>query len=207
MERDYEALNVLQTESEVDPFTEERYRQFHRFLPRHVRSVLDVGCNTGRGGAILKSLAPERLVYGLDAVQTRLERLPVHYAGGYHGLSTAIPMAEDSCDAIVAGEFIEHLYAPDVPRTLGEFFRVLRMRGRLLMTTPNTEDMKRKLRGDSILGGSHVSQHVPSVLKIQMQMAGFSRVRIYGSGKVSRYVGAHAPLFVYGSYLIMGDKY
>jgi len=208
MEKDYEALNLLQTESEQDPFTEERYHQFYKLLPPGARSVLDIGCNTGRGGSVLKSLDTNLKVYGLDAVKDRLDRLPKQvYEEGVHGYSTKIPNEDGTYDAVVAGEFIEHIYQSDVDQTLGEIFRVLKVGGRLLLTTPNPSDIKRKWRGHSILGGAHVSQHFADTLRLKLRMAGFSRVRIYGSGKVSRYLGFHFPLFIYGSYLAMGDKF
>lgn len=208
MEKNYEALNLTQPESEHDPFTEDRYRQFYRFLPKRASSVLDIGCNTGRGGSVLKSLDSNLKVYGLDAVRDRLDRLPKNvYEEGVHGYSTKIPNEDDTYDAVVAGEFIEHIYQADVDQTLGEIFRVLKVGGRLLLTTPNPGDIKRMMRGRSILGGAHVSQHFPDTLKLKLRMAGFSRVRVYGSGKVSRYVGSHFPLFIYGSYLAIGDKF
>lgn len=208
MEKNYEALNLTQPESELDPFTEDRYRQFYKFLPKDARSVLDIGCNTGRGGSVLKGLNGSLKIYGLDAVRDRLDRLPKNaYEEGVHGFSTKIPNEDGTYDAVVAGEFIEHIYQADVDQTLGEIFRVLKIGGRLLLTTPNPGDIKRKLRGRSILGGAHVSQHFPDTLKLKLRMAGFSRVRVYGSGKVSRYVGSGFPLFIYGSYLAMGDKF
>lgn len=208
MEKNYEALNLLQPESEHDPFTEYRYRQFYKFLPVGTSSVLDIGCNTGRGGSVLKSLDSKLKVYGLDAVKDRLDRLPRQvYEEGVHGYSTKIPNEDGTYDAVVAGEFIEHIYQADVDQTLGEIFRVLKIGGRLLLTTPNPGDIKRKMRGQSILGGAHVSQHFSDTLKLKLRMAGFSRVRIYGSGKVSRYVGSRFPLFIYGSYLAIGDKF
>ncbi len=204
----YEALNLLQPESERDPFTEDRYRQFYKFLPKDAHSVLDIGCNTGRGGCVLKEIDDSLLIYGLDAVRERLDRLPAKvYEQGVHGYSSKIPNDDGTYDAVVAGEFIEHIYQTDVDQTLGEIFRVLKIGGRLLLTTPNPSDIKRKLRGRSILGGAHVSQHFADTLKLKLRMAGFSRVRIYGSGKVSRYVGSRAPLFIYGSYLAIGDKF
>lgn len=208
MEKNYEALNLTQPESEHDPFTEDRYRQFYRFLPKGTCSVLDIGCNTGRGGSVLKGLDDSLKIYGLDVVRDRLDRLPKNvYEEGVHGYSTKIPNEDGTYDAVVAGEFIEHIYQADVDQTLGEIFRVLKIGGRLLLTTPNPGDIKRKLRGHSILGGAHVSQHFPDTLKLKLRMAGFSRVRVYGSGKVSRYLGSHFPLFLYGSYLAIGDKY
>ena len=207
MEKNYEALNLLQPESEHDSFTEERYRQFYKYLPKGARSVLDIGCNTGRGGRVLKELDSQLKIYGLDAVRDRLDRLPKNvYEQGVHGLSTKIPNEDGTYDAVVAGEFIEHIYQADVDQTLGEIFRVLKIGGRLLLTTPNPSDLKRKLRGGSILGGSHVSLHFAEMLKLKLRMAGFSRVRIIGSGKVTRYLGSHFPLFIYGSYLAKADK-
>lgn len=208
MEKHYEALNLLQTESEHDSFTEDRYRQFYKFFPRDARSVLDIGCNTGRGGSVLKALDSSLQIYGLDAVSDRLNRLPKNvYEQGVHGYSTHIPNEDGLYDAVVAGEFIEHIYQSDVDQTIGEIFRVLKIGGRLLLTTPNPGDIKRKMKGRSILGGAHVSQHFSDTLRLKLRMAGFSRVRIYGSGKVSRYVGSHFPLVIYGSYLAIGDKF
>jgi predicted SAM-dependent methyltransferase len=129
------------------------------------------------------------------------------YEEGVHGYSTKIPNEDGTYDAVVAGEFIEHIYQADVDQTLGEIFRVLKIGGRFLLTTPNPGDIKRRMRGQSILGGAHVSQHFPDTLKLKLRMAGFSRVKVYGSGKVTRYLGSGFPLFVYGSYLAIGDKF
>ncbi len=61
---EYEQLNVNQSISEVDQFTEERYRLFHRFLPRQIVNILDVGCNTGRGGQFSKVLMKDESYRG-----------------------------------------------------------------------------------------------------------------------------------------------
>jgi ubiquinone/menaquinone biosynthesis C-methylase UbiE len=208
IDRNYEELNLTQPGSEHDPFTEERYRQFFHFFPKNAHRVLDVGCNTGRGGRVLKELNPRLAIHGLDAVKDRLDRLPTNvYEEGVHCYSTKILNPDCTYDAVVAGEFIEHIYQADVDQTLGEIFRVLKVGGRLLLTTPNPSDIKRQLRGQSILGGAHVSQHFADTLTLKLKMSGFSRVKIYGSGKVSRYLGYKFPLFLYGSYLAIGDKF
>lgn len=205
----YEQLNAQQEISERDPFTEERYRQFYRFFPKNAATVLDIGCNTGRGGQVLKSLNQKLQISGLDCVKDRLDQLPSQvYDQGIYGLSTDIPSDDRTFDVVIAGEFIEHIYPIDVDKTLAEIFRVLKIGGRFILTTPNPLDIKKKIRGESIMDdASHVSQHFHDALKLKLKMMGYSRIRVCGSGKVTRYLGYNFPsLAIYGSYMIMGDK-
>lgn len=203
----YEVINKQQDVSESDPFTSDRYSQFSKYLPLNSKAILDVGCNTGRGGDQLKKLKSTIRLSGLDCVEDRLDRLPDSYEEKLNGLSTSIPADDGTYDAIVAGEFLEHLYPADVDGTLWEFQRVLKVGGRLLMTTPNPNYIKNKIKHLSVYSVSHLTQHYPRVLSLRLKMAGFSNVRVLGSGKVSRYLGYHFPLLsAYGSYLVMGDK-
>ncbi|MEI8205401.1 MAG: class I SAM-dependent methyltransferase [Kiritimatiellales bacterium] len=208
MRSDYEAVNLLQKESENDPFTEDRYVQFARLLPESCRNILDVGCNTGRGGVVLKRMNPSFSLCGLDCVESRLERLPESYTEKLLGISTEIPTEDEKYDAITAGEFIEHLTPLDVDRTLCEFFRVLKVGGRLLLTTPNPSGIMFRLRKKVSFGWESLSQHHADCLRLRLRMTGFSNVKIYGSGKSSRYIGTHFPLrSFYGSYLISATKW
>lgn len=206
--QDYEELNIKQTSSEIDPFTLERYKQFYKFMPNNTKYILDIGCNTGRGGKVLKEKNNNLIISGLDVVKDRLDRLPKDvYQNNIYGPSTQIPTEDCSYDAVVAGEFIEHLYPMDVDKTLSEIFRVLKVGGKLLLTTPNPGDIKLRLRGGSVLGGAHISQHHHNTLKIKLKMIGFSGVKIMGSGKMTRYLGYRFPfLAIYGSYLAIGNK-
>ena len=198
------ALNREQEISEVDPFTERRYYQFVRhFLPR-TREVLDVGCNTGRGGAIMKALLPGLRITGVDCVPERVAALDaLVYETKICGFTNAIPLAAESFDAIVAGEFIEHLPPDQVYPTLCEFFRLLRLKGLLLLTTPNPRYLKNKLRGISVLGGAYVGN-----LRRRLRDIGFSGIKIRGSGRVSTVLGERFPFrAVYGSYLAKATKW
>ena len=205
----YEFQNSQQIVSEHDEFTLERYEQLAKFLPKNSEctNILDVGCNTGRGGLRLKTIKPSITLSGLDCVQERLNALPECYSNKVYGLSTKIPVEDRFFDAIVAGEFLEHLYPADVDQTLCEFQRVLKIGGRLLLTTPNPNYLKNKLEKKSVYGVSHLTQHFPQILKVRLLIHGFSGVKLYGSGKMSRYLGYSFPILaVYGSYLVVANK-
>jgi hypothetical protein len=108
----------------------------------------------------------------------------------------------------VAGEFIEHLPPDQVDATLCEFFRLLRLRGLLLLTTPNPRYVRHFLERTSVLGGAHISQHYISSLRRRLAAVGFSAITVRGSGRVSSVLGEHIPLrAVYGSYLALASKW
>jgi predicted SAM-dependent methyltransferase len=141
-------------------------------------------------------------------VQDRLDQLPDCYFKRTCGFTQNLPYEDRVFDVIVAGEFLEHLYPSHVDPTLCEFQRVLKVGGRLLMTTPNPHYLRLKCQRSTVYQDSHLTQHFPRVLKHRLMMHGFNKVRIRGSGKVTRYLGYHFPtLCVYGSYLIIADKY
>lgn len=203
----YASENSAQTVAIGDTFSLERYQQFARHIPDETRTVLDVGCAEGRGGAELKRILPQINLLGLDCVDDRLSMLPAAYTRGILGLTTQIPMDDRSCDAIVAGEFLEHLYPSDVDATLCEFQRILSIGGTLLMTTPNPYSLNMRKRRGTIYGVAHLTQHFPEVLKLRLKMHGFSRIKLVGSGKATRHFGEWLPfLSVYGSYLIVAQK-
>ena len=157
----------------------------------------------------MKALRPELQIAGLDCVPERVEALDRSvYATRICGFTDAIPSKEESFDAIVAGEFIEHLPPDRVDATLCEFFRLLRVKGVLLLTTPNPNYLKNILFGLSVLGGAHLSQHYSGSLRARLRQIGFSGVAIRGSGRISSVLGERFPFMgIYGSYLAKAKKW
>jgi 2-polyprenyl-3-methyl-5-hydroxy-6-metoxy-1,4-benzoquinol methylase len=202
-------LNRAQQISEEDVFTERRYKQFVRRFHERTNKVLDVGCGIGRGGSVMKTILPGLDITGLDCIPERIARLDLSiYNSSICSFTQTIPLASESFDAIVAGEFIEHVPPQLVFPTLCEFFRLLRLKGLLLLTTPNPHYLVNKFRRRSVLGWAHVSQHHPKSLKRRLEDVGFSRVRMRGSGRVSILLGERFPLFAaYGSYLAEATKW
>lgn len=204
----YVSQNSEQTVALEDTFSIRRYQQFASLITNRSGRLLDVGCAEGRGGAELKKIIPECTISGLDCVQERINKLPDCYSNSIVGFTTSIPEQDQSFDAILAGEFIEHLYPFDVDPTLCEFQRVLKIGGQLILTTPNPYSLKMRRRNGTVYGIAHLSQHYPEALKLRLKMHGFSRIKILGSGKASNILGMRFPILsVYGSYLIHCVKY
>ena len=157
--------------------------------------------------SMLKKLVPRIDLWGMDVAQARLDSLPNSYDNKVRGLSTDIPLEDGTVDTVVAGEFLEHLRARDVDPTLCEFQRILRVGGRLLLTTPNPTSLKLLIQRGSVYGPGHLTQHHARILRTRVKMHGFRNVRLTGTGKTSRYLGTHVPLLpLYGSYLLRADK-
>ena len=120
------------------------HEHWHRYaLARTLvagRRVLDVACGEGYGSALLGEAAAHVTGVDIDA------RTLAHARGAYAdrgnvefvvGSAASLPLADASVDVVVSFETIEHLPAPDQPRMLAEFARVLCADGVLILSSPN----------------------------------------------------------------------
>jgi 2-polyprenyl-3-methyl-5-hydroxy-6-metoxy-1,4-benzoquinol methylase len=90
------------------------------------RKALDVGCRDGYWSERLKEK-------GYDVVACDLEP---HYQGALQlDANSRLPLPDGEFDLVWCSEVIEHLLDPRF--TVGEFLRVLKPGGVLVMTTPN----------------------------------------------------------------------
>ena len=203
----YYLNNLNQTCSEDDPFTLDRYLQFSKYF-KEGNYVLDIGCNTGRGGELLKNIFPKLKLFGVDLVKERIDNIP---KGIYEELFNE-SIVTTNCnfnqfDVIIGGEIIEHIPEFLFKDMLFNCNRMLNKNGIMIFTTPNPNSLLVKLGRAKVLNDpSHVN--ILSVGKIK-QILNFSNFRINkikGSGKASRYIGCSFPIFLYGSYLIIIEK-
>lgn len=203
-----ERLNREQVVSESDPFTAGRYRQFAKGLPASTSRILDVGCNTGRGGSEIRRAFPAAQIHGLDLVPERLAKIsPGIYDNLAAGLLQDYQPPDGPYDAVLMGELIEHVPYDELDALLAGIQKLLRPGGRLLLTTPNPHYFLLRIRsGGSVLGGPHVSVHCPTALTQYLTYVGFQVGGVKGSGRVSTRVGARLPLMVYGSYLVIARR-
>jgi ubiquinone/menaquinone biosynthesis C-methylase UbiE len=95
-------------------------------------TVLDVGC--GDGARTLANLPADTLGLDFSRVQLGLARERIADAPLLQGDMTALPVADDSADAVTAYHSVFHVPRETHPVVYQEFARVLRPGGRLLLT-------------------------------------------------------------------------
>src|SRR5438132_464922 len=120
------------------------YEHWHRYaFARQFaagKRVLDAACGEGYGTAWLGQVATS--VVGLDLDAATIAHATARYAKGerirfIEGSCAALPLPGSAFDVVVSYETIEHLNAPDQPRMLAEFARVLGPDGVLVISSPN----------------------------------------------------------------------
>ena len=139
-------------------FTHARYVRALRVLaPQRGQRILDVGCGDGALSAMIARSGAH--VFGMDYVLQGLgfaaehtRTLPAWFVAAS---ADALPVHSGSLDAVVATEIIEHLARPD--DLLAELHRVLRVGGRIVVTTPH------RLTEEPI-DPEHVSEFFPEEL-------------------------------------------
>lgn len=209
METNYVKINSAQKASEIDSYTAKRYLEFVKFLPNNLMSILDYGCNTGRGGVKLRQCFTNAQIIGCDIVKQRLDEIPEGVYNSIFDLNKIqlTGAVTSQIDAIVSGEVVEHIPIDILVDILKTFFSLLKKDGVLIITTPNPNSLLVKLGRNAVLKDpAHVNVMSCSFLTELLQNAGFKQVSVYGAGKASKYLGNGFPLFLYGSYMLVVSK-
>ena len=209
MRYELERINRAQTASEVDRFTEGRYRQFARHLGSgFTGQALDVGCNTGRGGQAFLTAATKVTLDGVELLPDRIERIPAGvYRKVFKGLLGDVPGEAGPYDVLLMGELIEHVPFAALDDLIEQSTRLLAGGGRLLLTTPNPHYALLGRRcGGTVLGGAHVSVHCPAALKQYLEWKGLEVETVTGSGPKSGLFGEKLPMALYSQYLLVARK-
>lgn len=109
------------------------------------RIVLDLGAGTGQGARALRRRFRDSLVIALDVVPemmrmaARQARWPHRFARVV-GNACALPLADASCDLVVANLALE--WCGETDPALAEVHRVLKPRGVFLFSTPGTGTLR-----------------------------------------------------------------
>jgi 2-polyprenyl-3-methyl-5-hydroxy-6-metoxy-1,4-benzoquinol methylase len=102
--------------------------------------VLDVGCYPPHLFSALVALG-----FRVSGISSRHEKVDLENVVSINIEAEQLPYADQSFDLVVFTEIIEHMTL-DPRRYLGEIRRVLRPGGRLLITTPNSVNLKNRAK-------------------------------------------------------------
>jgi len=140
---------------------QERYEEHHRerrdegdfvFVPERIplfqtaigrgKRVLDLGC---RSGALSRHFLDGNEVVGLDVDRVALAKAAeLGIEPVVANVEEPLPFEDESFDAVVAGELLEHLRFPDA--VVSEARRVLRPGGVIVGSVPNAFRLQSRLR-------------------------------------------------------------
>jgi len=193
--------NARQVWSEHDPYTIERYAEFCKYLADG-QAILDIGCNTGRGGEYLRQHLPNAYLCGLDLLGDRVAQIPAGIFDEIHCCDIVTWTTTRRFDRIVAGEVIEHVPPAVFHWMLLKCRSLLTDSGMIIFTTPNPRSLLVLLGRNAVFRDpSHVNIMTPADLRVAATRAGLKVTSIRGTGKATRMFG-HLPFLpLYGSYI------
>ncbi len=109
------------------------------FKQQHVRAILDLGCGVGRNLIPLVQMGFE--VSGIDYANEAVKdtKMTIQKAGLSAGIVVGdmhktLPYRDNSFDALISVQVIQHGYEPDVKHTISEIHRVVKPDGHIFIT-------------------------------------------------------------------------
>lgn len=157
-----------------------KQKKAYQFVSEYCQDkyVLDYGCGSGYGAALLSNYANEVISVDISGEVidycTRVYRLPNLSFQRIHP-NCSLPFEDKFFDVIVSFQVIEHI--PDVQSYLFELKRVLKDRGALFITTPNRKH--RLLPFQKPWNPEHIREYSLRRLNGEL-MAVFKKVKILG---------------------------
>lgn len=148
------------------------------------RTVLNVGC----GHPHRRHL--HRYFHGPEWREIRLDIDPAVRPDVISSITNMSAVGSGSVDAVWSSHNLEHIHRHEVPAALGEFLRVLKCAGLLLLTLPDLQQVAELVAADQLEEQAYVSPsgpvtpldmvygHTPSVARGHLYMAhktGFTR--------------------------------
>jgi ubiquinone/menaquinone biosynthesis C-methylase UbiE len=170
-----------------EPWAWDRRRAFLLAEARPGERVLDLGCGAGRFVAALRDAGADPV--GVEIAEAALERARRNAPGADLRLMEpdgSLPLEHASVDLVWCSEVLEHV--ADTEHTLLEARRVLRPRGRMLVTVPFHGRVKTAAialtRFDAHFDplGQHLRFYTRDSLATTLDRSGFADVRVRAWG-------------------------
>ena len=146
----------------------------------------DIGSGEGFGTRLLLA-AGAQSVFGIELDQAAVSHSAIKYPNSsfLRANVVALPIVTQSTDLLTSLQVIEHIW--DVAAYLKEMYRVLRLGGKLVVSTPNRPVFSPGLKRKSPpLNPFHVEEFDEEQVKLQLIDCGFKEVTMYGLHHGSR---------------------
>jgi len=125
-------------DSELRYHLQLKWPKLRQFIPLNAGAVvLDFGCGDGKIIKEILELNPNVRVIGLDVSDKALGKASIFLPGvEFQKIvdGRKFPLTDSSVDLVISSEVIEHIF--DIENALSEISRILKVGGRLLLTTP-----------------------------------------------------------------------
>lgn len=149
-------------------------------LKNRLHKVLDVGCGTGLlvkylNSQNFKAMGCDSSVEGVKASILTNNRKKIVLSR-----ATNLPFKNNSFDLVTSISVIEHLKAKDAEKFLQEAKRVLKIKGYLIIVTPNYASPLRIIQGKNWFGfkdKTHINFYTPKSLSITLSKNGFTTLK------------------------------
>jgi 2-polyprenyl-3-methyl-5-hydroxy-6-metoxy-1,4-benzoquinol methylase len=147
-------------------------------------TVLDLGCGDGWMTVELAELGARPT--GVEIARAAVERAQRRHPQLTFTLAPVdgpLPIDDNAFDVVWSSEVIEHV--ADTARWLSEAHRVLRPKGRLLVTTPNHSRLRLLVAGIEPYSeplGDHLHLYSARSLREVLREFGFDEIEVHGEG-------------------------
>jgi SAM-dependent methyltransferase len=170
---------VYDTSGEGRVITNQRFKLLLRAKPR-IKRILDIGCSYGDFLELAEKKGMQ--TSGLDISEYALKKARKRVKGKLDIVDVErerLPFNNDSFDAVVVFDVIEHLKSSDF--LFSEIFRVLVPKGLLFVTTPNHQGWFREFATRIFPDDpTHVNVNNGLYWERHLQKSGLSKIEIRG---------------------------
>lgn len=157
-----------------------------RLEPESGNRLFDLGC--GSGGYLLRMKARGWEVFGVEPSDRAAAAAKAVGLDVVHGEIPGVDLGDQTFDVVTLLASLPCM--PEPMTTLGIVRRHLRIGGRLIVSTHNTDSRAARIFGPSWQGWDLPRQYnhfTPSSLKMMLERAGFTGVQIEGRRRTSRW--------------------
>ncbi len=184
-------------------------------------TIMDIGCGDGYLLEVLSSkykncIGLEYSPNRLHLAEKRLENF--HFKGLVGSAENLLDiMDSNSVDCVVSADTIEHI--PNVYAACDEMYRILKPGGTLIINTPNTAFIKKRIQllfgrfpstssdneglgGELMFDGGHLHYFTFRSLKLLLKRSGFEIIKSNGYGDLGFFHAIYPPLLSGGIQII-----